>query len=93
MKQELIEGSVYGVLAASTAYIVVHFMGFSPQTLPILLYFYVISGILINLKAELDHLSIPYMKRLVLVAEGEEMKLKRLLTGEEYKVNGQVEKV
>jgi len=92
MKEELIEGSVYGILAASTGYMVVHFMGFSPETVPILLYLFVISGILINLKAELDHLSIPYMKRLALVAEGEEMKLKRLLTGEEYKV-GRVEKV
>ena len=93
MKHEFIEGSVYGLLAAATAYLVVHFIGFSPSSLPFLLYLYIVTAIVINMKAELEQLSIPYLKNIVEVAEGEEMKLKRLLTGEEYRVNGEVEKL
>lgn len=93
MKEQLIEGTVYGVLTAATAYLIVNFLGYNPETLTALLYLYIFSAILINMKAELEPLSIPFLKRIVVVAEGEEMKMKRLLTGEEYKVNGEVEKL
>jgi len=93
MKEHFIEGSIYGILSASTAYMIVHYFGFNPQTLPILLYIYIITAIAINMKAEIEMLSLPFLKRIVVVAEGEEMKLKRLFTGEEYKINGDVEKL
>jgi hypothetical protein len=93
VKDELVEGTTYGILTAGLAYLVVHFMGFNPETLPLLLYIYVVSAVIINMKAEIEQLSLPYLRRLVVVAEGEEMKLKRILTGEEYRVNGDVEKL
>ncbi|QGA81041.1 hypothetical protein [Candidatus Nanohalobium constans] len=93
MKQQIIEGTTYGVLTASTAYITVNFMGYNPVTLSALLYLYIISAILITAKPEIPEVSLPLLKRIVVVAEGEEMKLKKLVTGEEYKVNGEVEKL
>ena len=93
VRDELVEGTAYGILTAGLAYLIVHFMGFNPRTLPLLLYIYVVSAVIINMKAEIEQLSLPYLRRLVVVAEGEEMKLKRILTGEEYRVNGDVEKL
>ena len=93
MKQSFIEGAVYGLLSAATAYFIVRYAGFNPQTLSAILYLNIITAILINMKAEVEELSISFLKNLVVVAEGEEMKLKRILTGEEYRVKGEVEKL
>lgn len=93
MKQAVRDGLFYGLFIAATAYTAVRIMGYNPQSLMVLLYLYVLSGILLNVKSELAKPLTPLLKRIVIVAEGEEMKSKKLLTGEEYKVKGDVEKL
>ena len=93
MKQELKDGLLYGVLTAATAYTTVMLMGFNHRSLAVLLYLYVISASLINLKSEIFTPLKPFLKKIVIVAEDEEIKLKRLLTGETYKIRGDVEKL
>jgi hypothetical protein len=85
-KEKLVEGTVYGVLAAATAYIIVKMMGYNPQSLAVILYFQILTAILLTVRSEITSPLMPLLKRIVVVAEGEEMKLKRLLTGEEYRV-------
>ncbi len=87
------EGSVYGILLAATTYIIVQLMGYSHRSLMVVLYIQLVSAILLTAKSNLSEPLKPYLERIVVVAEGEEMKLKRLLTGEEYRVRGDVEKV
>ena len=93
MKEAFIEGTVYGILSASIGYLLVYYFGFGSYTLPLLLYLNIFSVIVVNMKAEIEAISLSFLKRLVVVAEGEEMKLKRLFTGEEYRVKGDVEKL
>lgn len=93
MKEYFIEGAVYGMFFAATMYAVIQFAGFNPQTLAILIYIQIISGILINMKSEVDALSLPYLKKLVLVDEGENIEMRKISTGEKYRVKGDVEKL
>jgi hypothetical protein len=93
MKQSAIEGAVYGAIIAGAAYIIVQVMGFSSTSLSVILYLFIVSTILVNVKSELATPIKPYLERLVIVAEGEEMKMRKLLTGEKYRVNGDVEKL
>lgn len=85
-RNSIIEGTVYGVLSAATAFLVVRVMGYNPESLAVLLYLYVVSGVLLTARSKIAAPFIPLLKRVVIVAEGEEMKLKRILTGEEYRV-------
>lgn len=93
MRESFRNGLLYGIAVALVAYSIVHFIGYNPQSLMILLYLYVFQSVVLKLKTELAQPLTPLLKRIVIVAEGEEMKLKRLLTGEEYRVNGDVEKL
>lgn len=92
VKESLVEGSIYGLLSAGTAYTIVQIMGYNPRSLAILLYFQLLTGILLTMRSRIAAPLMPFLKRIVVVAEGEEMKLKRILTGEEYRVRD-VEKV
>ena len=93
MKQEAIEGAVYGAIIAGGCFVVVQVMGFSSRSLSVILYLFILSTVLVNVKSEISEPLKPYLERLVIVAEGEEMKMKKLLTGQEYKVRGDVEKL
>jgi len=93
MKEYFIEGAVYGLFSAATMYAVVQYAGYNPQTLALLIYIQIISGILINMKSEIEALSLPYLKKLVLVHEGENIEMRKLSTGEKYRVKGDVEKL
>jgi len=93
MKEYFIEGAVYGLFSAATMYAVVQYAGYNPQTLALLIYIQIISGILINMKSEIEALSLPYLKKLVLVHEGENIEMRKLSTGEKYRIRGDVEKL
>ncbi|MFB6100171.1 MAG: hypothetical protein ABEK16_02755 [Candidatus Nanohalobium sp.] len=93
MKQDAIEGAVYGAVIAGAAYTIVQAMGFSSTSLSVILYLFIVSTILVNVKSELATPIKPYLENLVIVAEGEEMKMRKLLTGEKYRVKGDVEKL
>lgn len=93
MRESLRNGLLYGIAVALVAYSIVQFIGYNPQSLMILLYLYVFQSVILKVKTDFAQPLLPLLKRIVIVAEGEEMKLKRLLTGEEYRVNGDVEKL
>jgi hypothetical protein len=93
MRESLRNGLLYGIAVALVAYSIVQFIGYNPQSLMVLLYLYVLQSVILKVKTDLAQPLLPLLKRIVIVAEGEEMKLKRLLTGEEYRVNGDVEKL
>jgi hypothetical protein len=91
--ESLKEGAIYGILLAATTYVVVQVMGYSHRSLMVVLYIQIVAAILLTARSRLAAPLKPYLDRIVVVAEGEEMKLKKLLTGEEYKVKGEVEKL
>jgi hypothetical protein len=93
MKDSFKEGTIYGILLAGFAFLIVQFLGYSPRSLSLLLYLYVISSILLTMKSEISEPIKPLLEKVVIVAEGEEMKMKKLLTGEEYRLRGEVEKL
>jgi hypothetical protein len=91
--ESLKEGVIYGIILAATTYTVVQIMGYSHKSLAVVLYIQIMAGIILTAKSRIATPLKPYLDRLVVVAEGEEMKLKKLLTGEEYRVKGEVEKL
>lgn len=86
-------GGLIGVFFAGAGYIVVYRLGFTQFSLNIMLYLYIILGIIMafDFRDFLDRTG--FLERIVIVAEEEELKMKKLFTGEEYRVDGTVEKV
>ena len=72
------------------------YFGFNQNTLTIFLYLYIAQALYNPLKNELFSrisFSPNIIDRLVIVAEGEELKMKKLLTGEKYRLDGDIEKL
>lgn len=93
MRKRLKFGAVAGVVFAGLAYLVTYRMGFNPTSLSFLLYLYVFLGLISGFSFEDLKDSWDVLDRFVVVAEEEELKLKKIFTGEEYRVDGTVEKV
>lgn len=82
--------SFYGI-----AFAVARFLGYNPTSFTIIGYLYVILALVLALIYEYGGESNPLslLKNVVIVVENEETRLKRVFTGESYKINGKVEKV
>ncbi len=96
MDRELLKGAITGLGFAASASAVVRLLGFSSSSLTLLLYLYVLLGVLPALRQKLMEKigsADTFLHRLVLVAEEEEMEMKKLVTGEKYRVKGEVEKL
>lgn len=93
MDSDLKRGAVIGALFAGVAYLLTYRLGFNPDTLTYLLYLYILLGA----AAAFDFAGFVedrgFLDRLVIVAEEEERKLKKVFSDEEYRVEGTVEKV
>ena len=86
-------GGLIGAVFAGAGYLVVYRFGFTQFSLNILLYLYIMLGLIVafDFRNFLDKTD--FLERIVIVAEEEELKMKKLFTGEEYRVDGTVEKV
>ncbi len=96
MKKSIIKGSAVGIVFTGLSYIVVRFIGFKWESLTVLMYLYVVLGVLMAVISETDNLSQDLggiLDRIVVVVEGEELELKKLVSGEKYRVKGELEKL
>jgi hypothetical protein len=87
-----------GLAAYGAAYFIVKSSGFNSTSFTIISYLYIALAVILGLRYEVGNLTnssslISTLKNIVIVIEGEEMKLKRLFTGEKYKLKGEIEKV
>ncbi|QKQ98788.1 hypothetical protein GKQ38_04665 [Candidatus Nanohaloarchaea archaeon] len=92
MREELRDGAIYGLIFAGLTYATVEFLGFNQASLNVLLYLNVLMGIVINVRSESMGLESVF-GQIMIAVEDEEQKVKRLFTGDEYVVNGTLEKV
>ncbi|WEL23998.1 hypothetical protein [Candidatus Nanohalovita haloferacivicina] len=92
MRSELRDGLIYGLFLAGLTFLTVKVLGFNPASLTVLLYLNVLMGLVINLRSENLGLESVFGQLMVAV-EGEEQKVKRVFTGEEYVLNGTMEKI
>ena len=86
---------LFGLSCYGLAYAIVKFLGFTSSSFTALSYLYIILGLVIGLYYELDsHGGFrDILDNLVIVIEGDEMELKKILTGEKYRLKGEIEKV
>jgi|GEM_PF-2781191 len=85
----LIGLTFYGI-----AFITVTFLGYNSTSFTVIAYLYIILAVILGLKYEVMHGDTPSLLRnLVLVVEDEETRLKRVFTGEKFKIKGEVERV
>lgn len=86
-------GGATGAVFAGLAYAVTYQLGFNDTSFAVLMYLYLILGFISRLSLEDFTGSMDVLERFVIVAEEEELKLKKIFTGEEYKIDGTVKKV
>lgn len=86
----LIGLSFYGI-----AYGIVNFLGVTKNSFMILSYLYILLAVITTIYHEIDRYGgfSGFLDNIVLVIEGEEMKLKKLVSGEKYKLKGEIEKI
>ncbi|MFB6291797.1 MAG: hypothetical protein ABEI58_00205 [Candidatus Nanohaloarchaea archaeon] len=96
MKSEIKTGLLSGLTFSGLAYASVKLLGFNSTSFTVLMYLYVALGVLtaflFYLKTSEAGLK-DMMRRFVVVVEREELELRSVLTGEKYKVKGEIEKV
>jgi len=95
MKKKLLSGAALGLGFAGVASLMARFNGFNSTTLAVFLYMYVALGAFMSVKdlAVRKNILPDLLHRIVLVAEGEELKIKKIATGEKYKLKGEIEKI
>ncbi len=91
-RKGLFKGAATGLAFAGAGNLSVRFLGFNKTSLVLMLYLYVLLGTVPWLKSQLSGLRSP-IERLVVVTGEEEMVLRKILTGEKYRVKGKVEKL
>lgn len=87
-----------GLAAYGAAYFIVKTAGFNSSSFTAIAYLYILLAVIVGLRYELGGLVgssslLSALKNIVIVIEGEEMKMRRVLTGEKYKLKGEVEKI
>ncbi|MFB6203981.1 MAG: hypothetical protein ABEK01_05815 [Candidatus Nanohaloarchaea archaeon] len=96
MRKEIKKGVFTGLSFAGIAFATVKFMGFSQTSFIVISYLYIIMGVVMSVSSGEGSLR-SFLDRkignIVLVMEGEELKMRKILTGEKYKVKGEVEKI
>ena len=90
--------ALIGMTFSGIAFGIVKSFGYNSQTFLALSYLYVVLAAIIGLKYEVKKMSgndsiLSSLKNIVVVSEGEKMEIKRLLTGEKYRIKGEIEKV
>lgn len=84
-----LKGALAGTAAAVSAAVTTRIYGFDRFSFFGMLYLYVVLGA--GLKSSF---SLPkFLERLVIVTEGEVLKMRKITTGEKYKIKGEVEKL
>jgi len=92
MYRQIRNGGVIGVTFALISYFLASQIGFNQSSFTIFLYMYVLLGIISSLNFS-DLEGKGFLDRIVIVAEEEELKMKKIISGEEYKLKGTVEKL
>ncbi len=86
------KGGLIGLTGAVTVYYYASWNGFNRASFLLMLYMFIIVGVLSSLQA--SDLNIhSSLNKVLIVANEEENRLKRIFTGEEYRIDGTVEKV
>ena len=91
----LIKDAAVGLSISGVGSLIFIWNGYSQVTVISLLYLIVVASVVQGIRySETSFLNFDNpLRRLVIVVEGEEMKLKRIFTGEKYKIKGDVEKL
>ncbi|MFQ3274971.1 MAG: hypothetical protein ACI9LV_000109 [Candidatus Nanohaloarchaea archaeon] len=89
---------ILGLTAYGIAYFIVKQLGYNSTSFMLISYLYIFLAGIIGLKYEVKKISgsnsIPsVLKNIVVVSEGENLTMKRLFTGEKYKLKGEIEKL
>lgn len=86
-------GAALGAGFAITAYLIADMNGFNRTSFLYMIYLYVILGAVSRLDKEDLTGTISVFERLLIVADREEKKLKKIATGETYKIDGTIKKI
>lgn len=86
-------GAALGTVFAGIAYLIADFRGFNSSSFLPILYLYVVLGVVSRFKLEDAAGYWDRLEKIMIVANEEETKLKKVVTGEEYEIDGTVKKV
>lgn len=84
-----LKAAAAGLGVASSMALLTNFMGFGRTTLLVMLYMYVVLAVALSA----DFSAPGILSRIVLVTEDEAVKMRKLFSGEKYKIKGEVEKL
>jgi hypothetical protein len=87
-----------GLTFYGIAYLTVKQLGYNSASFMIISYLYIALAGIIGIKYEVKKMNnsdsvLSIFRNIVLVREGEELVMKRILTGEKYKLKGEIEKL
>lgn len=92
MYQKIRNGGAIGVVFALTGYFLASRIGFNQSSFLLFIYMYVLLGIIASIDLS-DFEGKGILDRIVIVSEQEELKMKKIISREEYKLKGTIEKL
>lgn len=92
MYQKIRNGGAIGVVFALMSYFLASRIGFNQSSFLLFIYMYVLLGIIASIDLS-DFEGKGILDRIVIVSEQEELKMKKIISREEYKLKGTIEKL
>ena len=90
----IVKDAAVGLSFAGIGSLLIRFYGYNQTTMIVLLYLVVVTAVFQGIRHSEQSINFSNpLHRLVLVSEGEEMRIRKLLTGEKYKIKGSLEKL
>ncbi len=93
MRRKVARGGIHGLIFLLLAYAVVYTQGYGGNSLIAIMYIIILATIWMEVKDEIELPDSRFLERIVIVSEGEDLKMRKVFTGEKYKVNGSIQKL
>ncbi len=93
MRRKIARGGIHGLVFLLIAYGVVYTQGYGGNSLIVLMYIIIFATVWMEIKDEIDFPETGFLERIVIVSEGENLKMRKVFTGEKYELKGNIRKL
>lgn len=96
MKKVILKSASIGLAFSGISYFIVSIFGYRWETLMFIMYLFVFQSVTLSI---MSHYSLfnsgltSILDRIAIIAEEEEIKVKKVVSGEKYKIKGDVERI
>ena len=93
MRRKIARGGIHGLIFLLLAYTVVYTQGYGGNSFIAVMYIIILATTWMEVKDEIELPDSSFLERIVIVSEGEDLKMRKVFTGEKYRLKGNIQKI